>query len=375
MTTAALPLRDLVQTIFEHAGSSAEEARIVADHLIEANLMGHDSHGVIRVAPYIEMVQSGQWSAGRRGKIVKDAGALVTIDGEQGLGQVVARAAIEIGIDRARAHGVAVVGVRNSAHMGRIGAWAEQAAAAGLLSLHFVNTTGYGIQVAPYGGSDRRLSVNPIALGVPRTGREPIIHDMSTGAIAAGKIRVARNKGELLPEGAIIDNQGRPTRDPEAFFTEPPGALTTAAGHKGSGLALFVEILAGALTGGGSGHPDHPSADRPINNLLSILIDPERMAGLDALERDLERLIAYVTASPPIEPGGEILLPGEIERRRKAKHLDDGLPLDAKTLEQVRGAAQAVGVAEAVIDRGIGAAASAAAPGRPDRSWAPGVRP
>ena len=246
----------------------------MADHLIEANLMGHDSHGVIRVAPYIELLRSGKWTANRHVEIVTDAGAVVVVDGGQGLGQVIAKEAIELGIERARAHGVAVVGVRNSGHMGRIGAWAEQAAAAGLVSLHFVNTTGFGIQVAPFGGSDRRLSVNPIALGVPRPGKEPLIHDMSTGTIAAGKIRVARNKGELLPEGAIIDNRGRPTRDPEAFFTDPPGALTTAAGHKGYGLALFVEVLAGALTGGGAGHPDNPSADRPINNLLSILIDP-----------------------------------------------------------------------------------------------------
>ena len=245
----------------------------MADHLVEANLMGHDSHGVIRVAPYIELLRSGKWTANRHIEIVTDAGPVVVVDGGQGLGQVIAKEAIELGIVRARAHGVAVVGVRNSGHMGRIGAWAEQAAAAGLVSLHFVNTTGFGIQVAPFGGSDRRLSVNPIALGVPRPGEEPLIHDMSTGTIAAGKIRVARNKGELLPEGAIIDHRGRPTRDPEAFFTEPPGALTTAAGHKGYGLALFVEVLAGALTGGGSGHPDNPSADRPINNLL---VDPDR---------------------------------------------------------------------------------------------------
>ena len=274
MGIAAAPLRDLVQTIFERAGSDPAEAQAVADHLIEANLMGHDSHGVIRVAPYIELLRSGKWSANRHIEIVTDAGAVVVVDGGQGLGQVIAKEAIELGIERARAHGVAVVGVRNSGHMGRIGAWAEQAAAAGLVSLHFVNTTGFGIQVAPFGGSDRRLSVNPIALGVPRPGKEPLIHDMSTGTIAAGKIRVARNKGELLPEGAIVDSRGRPTRDPEAFFADPPGALTTAAGHKGYGLALFVEVLAGALTGGGAGHPDNPTADRPINNLLSILIDP-----------------------------------------------------------------------------------------------------
>ena len=354
MGIAAAPLRDLVQTIFERAGSACAEARSVADHLIESNLMGHDSHGVIRVAPYIELLRAGKWSANRHIEIVTDAGAVVVVDGGQGLGQVIAKEAIELGIERAHAHGVAVVGVRNSGHMGRIGAWAEQAAAAGLVSLHFVNTTGFGIQVAPFGGSDRRLSVNPIALGVPRPGQEPLVHDMSTGTIAAGKIRVARNKGELLPEGAIIDSRGRATRDPEAFFTDPPGALTTAAGHKGYGLALFVEVLAGALTGGGAGHPDNPSADRPINNLLSILIDPERLAGSGALAADLERLTAYVTASPPATPGGVVLLPGEIERRTRAERLAHGIPLDPNTLEQLRGAARAVSLSESEIERVIG---------------------
>ena len=353
MGIAAAPLRDLVQTIFERAGSDAAEARAVADHLIEANLMGHDSHGVIRVAPYIELLRFGKWAANRHVEIVTDAGAVVVVDGGEGLGQVIAKEAIELGIERARAHGVAVVGVRNSGHMGRIGAWAEQAAAAGLVSLHFVNTTGFGIQVAPFGGSDRRLSVNPIALGVPRPGQEPLIHDMSTGTIAAGKIRVARNKGELLPEGAIVDGRGRPTRDPEAFFADPPGALTTAAGHKGYGLALFVEVLAGALTGAGSGHPDNPTADRPINGLLSILIDPERMAGSGALAADLERLCAFVTASPPATPGGAVLLPGEIERRTRAKRLADGIPLDPNTLDQLRGAARSVGLLETEIERAI----------------------
>ena len=362
MGIAAAPLRDLVQTIFERAGSDPAEAEAVAGHLIEANLMGHDSHGVIRVAPYIELVRSGKWAANRHVRIVKDAGAVVVVDGDQGLGQVIAKEAIDLGIARARQHGVAIVGVRNSGHMGRIGAWAERAAAAGLVSLHFVNTTGFGIQVAPFGGSDRRLSVNPIAIGAPRPGEEPLVHDMSTGAIAAGKIRVARNKGALLPEGAIIDNRGQPTRDPEAFFTDPPGALTTTGGHKGYGLALFVEVLAGALTGGGSGHPDNPSADRPINSLLSILIDPEAMAGSAAMAADLERLTAYVTASPPAVPGGRVLLPGEIERQTRAERLAQGIPLDPNTLDQLRGAARAVGVAEATIERGITQAESPAEP-------------
>ncbi len=353
MNIAAEPLHELVCTIFERAGTTAEEARLVADHLVDANLMGHDSHGVIRVQPYARLVQSGKTATNQPIKVTKDAGALLTVDGQEGLGQVVVKKAIDLAIERAREHGVAVLGVCNTAHMGRIGAWAEQAAAAGMVSLHFCNTTGFGIQVAPFGGTDRRLSVNPIAMGVPRPGQEPIIHDMSTGTIAAGKVRVARNKGERLPEGALIDNQGRPSIDPEAFFTDPPGAITTAAGHKGYGLAMFVEILAGSLTGGGSSHPTNPTADRPVNNLLSILIDPDRMNGADAMAADIDRLVGWVTASPPSRPGGEVLLPGEVERRARAERRANGISLDPNTLAQLREAASSAGVPEDEIERGI----------------------
>jgi uncharacterized oxidoreductase len=353
MSIAAEPLHRLVQTTFEHAGTTPEEARLVADHLVEANLMGHDSHGVIRVQPYVNLLRKGTTSTGKGIRITKDAGALITVDGQEGLGQVVVKQAMDVAIGRAREHGVAVLGLCNTAHMGRIGAWAEQAAAAGMVSLHFCNTTGFGIQVAPFGGTDRRLSVNPIALGVPRPGQEPIIHDMSTGTIAAGKIRVARNKGARLPEGSLIDNRGRPTTDPEAFFADPPGAITTAAGHKGYGLAMFVEILAGSLTTGGSSHPDNPTADRAINNLLAILIDPARMAGSSALAADIDRLVAWVKASPPASPGGEVLLPGEIERRTRAERRAQGIPLDPNTLAQVRAGASSVGVPEETIARGL----------------------
>jgi uncharacterized oxidoreductase len=353
MGIAAAPLQTLVVSIFQHAGSEAAEAETVAQHLIDANLVGHDSHGVIRVAPYLKLLQQGGVHANRQARIMNDAGALITVDGQGGYGQVIARQAVELGIERARAHGVAVVGIRNAAHVGRVGAWAEQAATAGVISLHFVNTSGFGILVAPFGGSDRRLSVNPIAMGVPRPGAEPIIHDMSTGIIAAGKVRVAQNKGELVPEGCLIDGQGRPTRDPAALFAEPPGALLTVGGHKGYGLSIFCEVLAGALTGGGSSHPDNPDADRVVNNMLSILIDPERMAGMAALASDLARLEGWVKASPPAEAGGEILFPGEPERRLRAMRLAEGLPLDANTLEQLRGAARSVGVPEPEIDAGI----------------------
>ncbi len=234
MGIAAEPLKGLVVSIFRHAGSDLDEAEAIAEHLIDANLVGHDSHGVIRILPYLQLLQQGGVRANRKASIMQDGGALIAVDGQQGYGQVVAKQAIALGIERVRAHGVAVVGLRNASHIGRIGAWAEQAAAAGLISLHFVNTSGAGILVAPFGGSDRRLSVNPIAMGVPRPGAEPIIHDMSTGIIAAGKVRVAQNKGELVPEGCLIDAKGRPTRDPGRPVRRP--ARRAAHGRRPQGL-------------------------------------------------------------------------------------------------------------------------------------------
>ena len=347
-------LRDFVRSIFAHAGSRRAEAEAVADHLVEANLTGHDSHGVIRVVKYIGWLGDGKLHANRHARIVLDAGVIVIVDGGGGYGQVIGAEAMRIGIDRAASNGAAVVAIRNTGHLGRIGAWAEMAADDGKVSVHFVNTSGFGILVAPFGGSDRRLSVNPIAAGVPVRGGEPLILDMATTVIAQGKIMVAHNKGAELPEGCIIDGRGRPSRDPEAFYADPPGAMLPFGGHKGSGLSLICEVLAGALTGGGSSHPDNPTADRLANNMLSVLFDPARFVGSDAFAEDLARLISWVKASPPARPGGAVLLPGEVERHTRAERLANGIPLDETTLEQLRSAARSVAVPQAEIS-GIGA--------------------
>ena len=163
-------LRNLVETVFGHAGSAPREAEILAEHLVEANLMGHDSHGVIRVAPYLEWLAAGQVKANRHARVVSDFGALLGVEGDGGYGLVIAGEAMALAIEKARKEGAAVLALRDCSHLGRIGAWAEMAADAGFVSLHFVNTSGFGIHVAPHGGRDRRLSANPIAAGVPVQG-------------------------------------------------------------------------------------------------------------------------------------------------------------------------------------------------------------
>jgi hydroxycarboxylate dehydrogenase B len=341
---AAGELTEFVAAIFAAAGSREDEPRILAEHLVEANLLGHDSHGVIRVAKYLTWLAAGEVLANRHAELVIDRGPLLTVDGGFGYGQVIAREAMTLLVERCRSCGLAAVGIRNTGHLGRIGAWPEQLARAGLVSVHFVNTSGYGILVAPHGGSDRRLSANPIAAGAPGPDGRPLVLDIATSAIAEGKLQVARNKSEMVPPGAILDGNGRPTLSPEAFYAQPPGAILPFGAHKGSGLSFFCEILAGSLTGGMSSHPQNATATRLVNNMLSIAFDPGAFDASDGFGADLARLVAWVKASPPSAPSSEVLLPGEIEIRTRRERDDHGIPLDSETWRQLAEAATAHGI-------------------------------
>jgi uncharacterized oxidoreductase len=330
---AAGELREFVARAFVAADSSPEEARIVGDHLVDANLAGHDSHGVIRVAKYLDWHARGMVLSNRHASIVRQSAANAVVDGGFGYGQVIGREAMDIAVDKAKRAGVCAVAIRNAGHLGRIGAWAEQVADAGLASVHFVNTSGFGILVAPHGGSDRRLSANPIAAGAPAN--VPIILDISTSAIAEGKIQVALNRGDTLPAGCTIDSEGRPNQDPKTFYGPPAGSLLPVGGHKGYGLSVFCEIFAGALTGGLTTHPQNATADRLVNNMLSIVFDAEAFCGAQAFRDEVARMALWVRASPPFATGAVVLLPGEIERRTRAQRERDGVPLDAATRRQI----------------------------------------
>jgi uncharacterized oxidoreductase len=346
VTMQAVPateLKDFVASVFSAAGSAAQESADIALHLVEANLTGHDSHGVIRVPRYLEAVASGAVIPNRHIEIAVDAGGLLVVDGGFGFGQVIGREAMALLAARARRHGMATIGVRNSGHLGRIGAWAEQLVESGLVSIHFVNTSGRGILVAPFGATDRRLSANPIAAGAPGPDG-PVILDIATSATAEGKIQVARNKGVKLPKGLLLDGAGQPTNDPQKFYASPPGAILPIGGHKGSGLSIFCEILAGSLTGGASSHPKNPTAARMVNNMLSIAFAPEALGQAAAFGADVTRLVGWVQTARPAQPGQRPLLPGEPERRMRAERISTGIPLDATTCAQLAEAADKLGV-------------------------------
>jgi len=340
---AADRLRAFAHAMCTRAGCDADEAAAIANHLVDANLTGHDSHGVRMLADYVPAMRDGRLKLGRRVRILRDQGAVVVLDGGIGVGQVLGREAMAIGIARAREHGVALVALQRSHHLGRIGAWAEQCAAAGCVSMHYVNVIGHRTYVAPYGGRDGRLATNPVCIGLPATDRPPIILDMATSKVAFGKIKVAQNKGQPAPEGALLDPAGEPTTDPAVMFAQPMGALLPFGEHKGYGLALMCDLLAGALAGGGTNRPETQTSDTIINSMLSIVIDPAALTNAAGWKAEADALCDWVKSSPARAGFAGVMVPGEPERRTRAERERQGIPLDRNTWQQLLDAARLAG--------------------------------
>jgi hydroxycarboxylate dehydrogenase B len=334
-------------------GSEDAEVRAVAGNLIDANLTGHDSHGIGMLPRYAEAYLQGDLKPNVHVRTLLDSGAMLRLDGDAGFGQVIGREAMALGIERARACGSCIVALGNSHHLGRIGAWAEQAAAAGLVSLHFVNVIARSI-VAPHGGADARFGTNPFCAGVPLSGGEPVIVDFATSVIAHGKARVAMNKGELVAPGCLIDDRGRPTQEPRYVVVPPIGALLTVGAHKGYGLALICELLGGALAAGMTQGADDGSRRRVLNGMLSVLIDPTALADRVAFEGEARRFIDWVRASPAREGFDAVQLGGEPERASRARRCAEGVPVDATTWREILDAAETLGVDPAAVNAAAG---------------------
>jgi hydroxycarboxylate dehydrogenase B len=335
-------LTAVVAAILRAAGSDQREADLVAANLVEANLAGHDSHGVGMLPRYIEVVLAGDLPPNQHPTIELDTGPLLRVNGNGGYGQVIGMETMELGIARARQHGVCLVSLTNSHHLGRIGQWAEQCVAAGLVSVHFVNVLPRAI-VAPFAGRDGRFSTNPFCVGIPLKEQPPFILDFATSRIAAGKVRVAYNKGEALKPETLLDAAGDPTTDPRHLVVEPLGALLPFGEHKGYGLAMACELMAGAVAGGQTLHEAGSTRKQIINNMLSILIDPRIYGTQDVCTQQAAAFVEWVKASPP-RVDQEVLIAGDPERRTKAQRSAHGIPVDERTWEEIRAAAKRVNV-------------------------------
>ena len=347
-------LSDLVLLAARAMGSGEGEARDVADHLVAANLAGHDSHGVGMLPDYIRMLHAGLLVPNQKLALVADTGGVMVLDAARGFGQAMAKDAMRLGIERARVNGSVVVALRNSSHIGRIGHWAEQCAAAGMVSVHFVNVADHAPLQAPYGCSDARLGTNPFAAAVPGTVGDPLVLDMATSAIAFGKARVARNKGVPVPEGVLIDEHGRATTDPTTYVDTRRGALRAFGAHKGSGLAILCEVLGAAVTGGATIAPHHVQKGAIVNSMLSFILDLKALGDPAHIARESAAVGYWVKASPPAPGFTEILLPGEPERRARERRLAEGVPIDDRSLADIRAAIVSLGVGAAEIDRTLG---------------------
>jgi uncharacterized oxidoreductase len=338
-------LRELVTRILVAARASPEDARVVADHLVEANLAGHDSHGVGMLPHYLRGIAAEVVDPRAHAAVEDRGGAVLAVDGRKGFGQVVAREATAAGIERARAMGVAAVALRNASHIGRVGTYGEQAAAVGMISVHFVNVVGHSPLVAPFRGSDARFGTNPFCVALPaQEGAPPILLDCATSVVALGKVRVARNRRERVQEGALIDAQGRTTTDPNVMYSEPHGALLPFGLHKGYGLALVCELLAGAVTGGGTLSTVPMQKEQITNNMFSFFFDPRRLPGAERIAAEIAAAIQYVKASPPADASEPVLAPGEPEVALRAKRTLEGIPIDRATWDEIRASAATIGV-------------------------------
>lgn len=335
-------LEKQIANIVQAMGSSATEAKTVAHNLVLANLKGHDSHGVGMIPRYVEAFVEGSLKLNQSVKVNSDLGSLLVLDAQHGYGQVTGEEAIRMGIERASKHGSCIVSLANAHHLGRIGHFAEIAAEHGLVSIHMVNVLSSPV-VAVWGGADGRHGTNPFCVGVPFKNQTPFILDFATSRVAQGKMRVAHNQGKKMPEGFLLDQQGRPTQDPSVVVKPNDegkmGALMPFGEHKGSGLAIACELIGGALTGSGTWKP-RPKKSRAIwNGMLSILINPQQTSTQEQFDAEVASFIQWVKASPAAAED-PVKIAGEPEQEKMRMRMQQGIAIDEQSWGDIVNAAQ-----------------------------------
>jgi uncharacterized oxidoreductase len=327
-------LIDLATRILQGAGVTPADARIVGHELADANLVGHDSHGVMRLVQYVQMIDEGHVKLGAAPQILKEAASYALIDGGFNFGQIIMTKALDMGIEKARETGTSTVLIRNCNHVGRLGAYTERAAKAGFLATMCVNAPGPG-GVAPFGGIERRLGTNPISMSAP-LGDTAVVLDMTTSATAEGKLRVSYQKGEQVPAGLIIDSEGNPTTDPGVFYNAPVGSILPLGGpmmgHKGFGMSVMIDIFCGILSGSGIGRTDLP---RGANGVWLSLMSVEHFLPRDEYDAWMARYATHIKSSRTAPGVSEILLPGEIEARRATQRAAEGVSIPDETWRQI----------------------------------------
>jgi len=323
---------------FTKIGMPEEDTKIVADHLVTANLRGVDSHGIIRVPYYIDGVKKGLILPKSKITIVKESPVSALIDGGKGFCIVIGYKAMKMAIEKAKKSGVGIVGAKNLGHVGMLAYYTKKIAEEKLIGFAFANAVA---RVVPWGGAEKVFGTNPLSYAFPVDEREPVVFDIATSATAGFKVKLAALKGEKLPEGIALDKDGNPTTDPNKAF--PDGAILPFGGHKGYGFSLLVELLTSSLIGG------LPSTEIPHHVVVQggffvMAIDPTLFREYEEYTKDVQKLIQKIKNSKPAKGFKEVLLPGEIEERTAKERLEKGIPLDEGTLRELEQIAKELGI-------------------------------
>ena len=343
-------VRAFMVRIFTTAGWSEADATVTADHLVAADRAGHASHGIGLVPGYAETIEAGRLSPSSHSRTLKDDGPFLVIDAGMSLGQVAARTATLQAISTAQRHGVAILNLINSHHIGRIGHYGEMVAGKGFVGLFWVNVHGRKPTVVPFGAREPRFSTNPHCVAIPRRGADPLLLDFATSEMAVNKARVAFAKGEKVRHGTLLDHEGRPTDDPGVLWANPRGSIATFGLHKGSGLAIVCELMSAVLAGGPL-VADGQEAGAILNNMMAIVIDPARMAtGDEPIEVATDRMIDWVKSAAPADGVAAVLTPGEPEQLNRAR-LGPRLEIDPTTWADIVKAAAKMGLGESELPR------------------------
>jgi LDH2 family malate/lactate/ureidoglycolate dehydrogenase len=322
-------LIDFLTDVYRSAGITEADARLVADSLVQADLWGHQSHGVLRTGWYLARLKSGVMRAHTLPQLVIDSGAVAVIEGNEGIGQVLTAYAAREAIRRAKVHGIAAVAVRNSNHFGTCMYYTRMGAEAGCVMLL---TTNGGPAMAPWGGNKKIVGTNPWSVAAPAGRHPPLLMDMANTAVARGKIYLARQRHERIPEGWAIDAAGRPTTDPQAAID---GIILPMAGHKGYAIAVAMDMLSGVLSGSSflsAVHGPYETESRSGAGHFIVAMNIEAFQPLADFNSRMEKFIAELKTVPRAAGVEEIFYPGEIEARNDARCRKEGLLLPADTL-------------------------------------------
>ena len=329
-------LTTFCRNVFQKLNIPAAEAEIVTRSMVDANRVGHDSHGVIHLPKYVRELEAGLIQPGASIKTLHESASIAVLDGNWGFGPVIATRAVELAIQKAKQTDISSVAVSRCNEVGRLGGYACLAADAEMIGLLMANDHGGGTCVAPHGGVEGRLSTNPIACAVPIDGHDPIVLDMSTSTVASGKIRVKQHRHDPVPHGWLIDAKGESTTDASDFYGVPPAALLPFGGiaqHKGFGLSVIVDILSGALTGAGCSK----SKDARIGNGLFVLvINIASFREFPGFSVEIERFVGYIKSAKRAAGVDTIRMPGERGWEEQRKREREGIPIDAETWQQIQ---------------------------------------